>query len=246
MLARKVWYIDSILNFCILPLRAVRARALGTVTQSGEGRMSGTFRALIAFIVAAIAPTLLTASAFAEGVLVCGNRATDGVTGCAINYNYPTAAAAYNAGIAQCVAAGLLNCKILATFRTSCYAYAFTHGAGGWGANGGADLASAQTAAIASCQDDNPGFSCYVHGSACDTVDEHALRQAQEEKRAEEQKKLRKRQRPSPKHEPGSRSSTTKSFAPRSRKRADEQAARKRQADAQRRARTQIRHDILF
>lgn len=143
--------------------------------------MSGTFRILSFLVVAAVAALTTPSVSMGEGVLVCGDRQGDGVTGCALSGNFPSSAQAQQDGVARCQAEGRFNCWVVATFRKSCYAYAFTHGATGWGAGGGPNIASARAAAIATCQRHSPGFACYAHDAACDTVDEQEVQRTQEE-----------------------------------------------------------------
>ena len=152
--------------------------------------MSGTFRLLKAFAAALTSSTILSSACSAEGVLVCGRRTADGVEVCALSYNHPTAADAANGGLAQCAAAGLLNCRIPATFRKSCYAYAFAQWGGAWGANGGDDAASAESAALAICRRYSAGAPCIAHATVCDSIDEQDMLRAEEERRRQEAEAL--------------------------------------------------------
>jgi tetratricopeptide (TPR) repeat protein len=145
-----------------------------------------TFRAIAALVIAFIAQLAIPSSSIAEGVLVCGERIL-GETWCGYRYNYRSVAEAQTAAITACRAEPPSNCRITASFRNSCHGHAFSQG-GGWGASGGADLASAQRAAIAACRRYNPGQSCILHATVCDTVDGQEVLRAEAEQRHQEAK----------------------------------------------------------
>jgi hypothetical protein len=145
-----------------------------------------TFRAIAALFIAFVAQCAMLSPSIAEGVLVCGFHVRDGVIGCLLNYGGRTAAIARNAALTKCSSEGFRDCRVYAAFRKSCYAYAFPYQGNGFGGNSGADLASAQRAAIAACRRYNPGQSCYARDAVCDDVDEEDTRREAEQQRQEQ------------------------------------------------------------
>lgn len=119
-----------------------------------------------------ISTAAMTEPAYCVGAYALG-QADNGAWTAGTAYNFNTESDASAAALSRCARGwqnGGPNCKVQATFRNTCFAYAIQNSSNGGSTGYGRTVQEAQSSALASCQ--NMGLPCSVRESFCDTVQE--------------------------------------------------------------------------